>query len=300
MIVLGTGLTACLAGMVNQHATLYNEKETDKVHKAILRFPSPQIEKITGIPCNHVKISKSIFSGGVHHSVPNIALCNQYSFKCTGGYYDRSISNLDTVERWVPPEDFHERMLHMLRHRVFRGVGYKEAMISATDLEEPIVSTLPMATNCALVDEEVEELGTENRSIYVTKAKIEDCNIWHTMYFPEIELQTYRASIEGDILTIESIAPIDIDDVYWVADVFGVIYNDFPSIFNFQQKIGKITPIDTHLRKEVIRTLTDQYNIYSLGRWATWRSIQLEDVVKDIYQINRLINQSEYDQRVGK
>ena len=48
-------------------------------------------------------------------------------------------------------------------------------------------------------------------------------------------------------------------------------------------------PIDDKTRKDFIYTLTEKYNIYSVGRFATWRQLLLDDVVNDISVIERLI-----------
>ena len=48
-------------------------------------------------------------------------------------------------------------------------------------------------------------------------------------------------------------------------------------------------PIDDKIRKDFIYTLTEKYNIFSVGRFATWRQLLLDDVVNDISVIERLI-----------
>ena len=57
-------------------------------------------------------------------------------------------------------------------------------------------------------------------------------------------------------------------------------------------------PIDDKIRKDFIYTLTEKYNIFSVGRFATWRQLLLDDVVNDISVIERLIaNNSNYNFR---
>jgi hypothetical protein len=50
-------------------------------------------------------------------------------------------------------------------------------------------------------------------------------------------------------------------------------------------KYGKIVPLETEVRREVLRAITDQTCIYSLGRFATWRQVLLDDVVDDVLKI---------------
>ena len=57
-----------------------------------------------------------------------------------------------------------------------------------------------------------------------------------------------------------------------------------------KQKFGKISAIDDNLRKEFLYYLTREFNVYSLGRFATWKQIILDDVVDDANKIMKLIN----------
>jgi hypothetical protein len=53
--------------------------------------------------------------------------------------------------------------------------------------------------------------------------------------------------------------------------------------------------MNEEIRKEFIFKTTVQNNIYSLGRFATWRNLIMDDVYKDIQVIKKLMNQSNYD-----
>ena len=53
-------------------------------------------------------------------------------------------------------------------------------------------------------------------------------------------------------------------------------------------------PIDNELRKEFMHYATANFNIYSLGRFATWRPILLDDVVDDLAVIERMMS-SKYE-----
>ncbi len=58
------------------------------------------------------------------------------------------------------------------------------------------------------------------------------------------------------------------------------------------QKYGKIEPINEELRKQFIFEMTTKYNIYSVGRFATWRQLLLDDVVEDIQHVEKFIRAS--------
>ena len=66
-----------------------------------------------------------------------------------------------------------------------------------------------------------------------------------------------------------------------------------------QNKIKTLVGEDEQKRRMVISKLTSNYNVYSLGRFATWRNILLDDVLNDIYQIKKLIESDSYTKRLA-
>ena len=106
----------------------------------------------------------------------------------------------------------------------------------------------------------------------------------------------YRASISGDILIIESMNELDSNDRYFVFESFGLLTIENTHVLkDHKQERGKIGAIDEKIRKKIILDLTLKHNIFSLGRFATWRNIVLDDVYNDILVIKRLINKGSYD-----
>jgi len=56
-----------------------------------------------------------------------------------------------------------------------------------------------------------------------------------------------------------------------------------------EQKYAKILPVSDNERKRFMIWATEQFNIFSLGRFATWRpGLLLDDLVNDIRIIHRL------------
>ena len=72
-------------------------------------------------------------------------------------------------------------------------------------------------------------------------------------------------------------------------DDFGLRAKRLVDIKESEQEYGKIMPIDEHLRKRFIFEMTTKHNIYSVGRFATWRQLLLDDVVEDIQHIEQFI-----------
>ena len=58
-----------------------------------------------------------------------------------------------------------------------------------------------------------------------------------------------------------------------------------------KQTYAKILPIDEQERRAFIMWASQEFGIYSLGRFATWRpGLLMDDVVNDVRVIQRLIN----------
>ena len=112
----------------------------------------------------------------------------------------------------------------------------------------------------------------------------------------------YRASITGDMLIAEfssadAESPMDaaMDDIKCA---FGVNITALEFLGVSTQRYGKIDPISDTARKNLLFQLTHKHNVFSLGRFATWRNILLDDVVDDITVIKRLLRaSSEYELR---
>ena len=111
----------------------------------------------------------------------------------------------------------------------------------------------------------------------------------------------YRASITGDTLIVEAMAT-DVASKEWMPRALTLIGRAFATevvqvVETVQQQYGKIVPIADADRKRILFALTQQNGIYSLGRFATWRNILLDDVVKDVHAIKRMMNSTPYDVR---
>jgi hypothetical protein len=69
---------------------------------------------------------------------------------------------------------------------------------------------------------------------------------------------------------------------------------DISKIDTTIQPFGKIIDLPRRTREALLYELTREYNVFSLGRFATWRNILLDDVVNDIHVLDKLISASEY------
>lgn len=291
MIIIGAGMSGLLAGALNPGSTIYEagpERESD--HQALFRCKSDSIGKMLGIPFKEVEICKSIWLDG-EEVQPSPRIAHLYSKKVSGKITGRSILDIKPGKRFIPPCDFVEQLKSRCK------INYDQK-ISMSDIAHitPQISTIPMPSIAKMLGFEMPECKSD--PIYVNKLKLKNCDSYCTVYYPSDKLDIYRASITKDILTIESTSPlVSASDLYEICKSLGINQNDTEDFVmqNKIQKFGKITGIDNQIRKKFITKLTLNYNIYSLGRFATWRpKVMLDDVLEDIFVIRRLIEGGKY------
>lgn len=282
-IIIGAGL----AGLIAAHAwptarVLESAAQPRAGHRALLRFRSEAVGRLTGIEFRRVRVRKGLWADRAFRD-PSIRWANSYSKKVLGALVgERSIWSLDPVDRFIAPDDFYERLVE--------AVGSRVAWNTTATLpqREPVVSTapLPMVLRELAMDAPVE---FRREPIHVTRWRVPNSDVFQTVYFPERYLNVYRASITGDTMIAESMFALEETDEEEIGRAFGVDLDDCERLESVEQKYGKIAPVDDAVRKQLLFQLTHEFNIFSLGRFATWRNILLDDVVDDITQIKKLM-----------
>lgn len=298
MNIIGAGLTGLIAAYAFKDAVIHEYLKEPRVHKAVLRFRTEEVSKLTGIPFKKVTVHKAVsVSGGF--VTPNLRHMNHYSLKVTGGYYDRSIGNLEPSVRYIAPLDFHQQMLDHHASRIFF-----ESDVPLTEMTTPVISTLPLnvLVDKFKLDAQLPKEALASAPIYVTTVDFTHCDLYQTIYFPELDTPIYRASMTGSQLIIESMRPITNCMIRKVVETFGLNGGTVHAIglFNMEQKIGKFTPLEEKYRQQLMYDITTALGIYSLGRHATWRKILLDDVVRDVERIQSMMKTSAYDRMLGK
>lgn len=283
-----------MAGVLNQEAVIYEAGNGDTQHQAVLRFRSSAVGEAVGIPFKKVRVYKGIFFEDKFVE-PDIRMMNWYSMKVTGGLFDRSIADLKTEERWIAPEGFHSMLKKLCGGRIY----YEHQIESMEHLEDykHVISTIPIHALAKLNGEEI-QLDHQQRKIFVSKHLVIGADLQQTIYFPDPRYKVYRATMTGEVLRIESMEPIDTaDDMIVLRAFFGTHESvDLETILlNHEQLLGKLLPMDEQLRRNFIRKMSRDFGVYSLGRFATWRNILLDDVLHDIHQIRKMMTRDEYD-----
>ena len=286
------------AGLIAAHAwpsarVVEVSPEPVAAHQALLRFRSDAVARVTAIDFRRVLVRKAMWSRGEFRT-PSIAHANAYEGKVLSGGTlrgERSLWNLDPVERWIAPPDFHARCLANVGDRISWG---KCAMLDRGDL---LVSTAPMPTTLQALHITIGGGEFFRAPIHVARFEVPNADLYQTVYFPDPELSIYRASITGSTMIVE--ATSGSFDARWdlaLRSAFGISPGKL--LGTTEQRYGKIVPLRESLRKPLLFDLSHRHNIFSLGRFATWRNILLDDVVQDISVIKRLIaGNSAYDAR---
>lgn len=291
--IIGAGMAGCIAAYMNPSAIIIEaEKEPPDNHRAVLRFRSSVVSDVTNIPFQQVRVTKGIWYKGTEYALsPRIE--SLYSQKVsTGAILSRSIRSLEPVTRYVAPPDFHMQMLERLDDRIDYGQTWLPGLMGG-----PTISTVPMNIAAEIMPDA--SLGPRpefwRAPGYSHVYRVDDCNTHCTIYYPGPEIGPYRATLTGNRLIVESIQEIDKAEV---ADLVLPSFAISPERVQLQEskrtQYGKIVPIDDDWRKAFIMSLTRKHNVYSLGRFGTWRNILLDDVVNDIRVIRNLLERDMY------
>lgn len=308
MKIWGAGMAGLLAGCIFQNARIYERGlEGSTQHRALLRFRTPRVGEATGIEFKRVRVHKDLFADG-NFVLPSIRLANLYSQKVVGRLCDRSIWQLEPVDRYIAPDDFLDQLAARCAGRI--EWGHRISRDDIIENDAPVISTLPMAAMLDFTKEfsrlepewkakwEAMQTGErlfQHERIAVRRWRIPKSDVYQTIYFPSPDTNLYRASITGDLLIAEY---MHVADEYDFFEAFGIGRTGLVELERVHQGFGKIAPIDDAWRKEFIFELTSRYKIYSLGRFGTWRNLLLDDVLTDIGVLKKMIGASAYDRSI--
>lgn len=294
MRIYGAGISGLIAGALFQTAKIFEASSEGSInHKAVLRFRTSAVGDAVGIEFRRVRVHKGIWFNSAP-AEPSIMLSNMYSQKVIGRLADRSIWNLDAADRFIAPENFIEQLADRSRGRI--EWGHKLTAEEVMEHQGPAISTLPMSLMVRFVDHyeprpfQAPEFKYE--PITVRRYRIPGADVFQTVYFPDPCTTLYRVSITGDLLIAEYVGEPD-DFYFWNA--FGLHASQAEVVEQVSQRFGKIAKIDDAWRKQFILRLSNEHQIFSLGRFGTWRNILLDDVIKDVSVIKKLMNTTAYD-----
>lgn len=290
MLIVGAGLSGLIAGHYFRRLRpiIYEKQDfLPNNHAAVLRFRTRKVSNVTEIPFIEGVVRKAVIANEQFAYGPNPWLSNQYSFKVTGKVTDRSIWDLTSGTRYIAPPGFTGLAAAGLR------IDYGRAFNAEPDIPV-VISTMPMPQLMEIVGWTARP-AFQFRPIWSVQVEIisPEVDVFQTIYYPDPADQHYRASITRSTLIVEFAScpsPGSTSDaIRVVLDDFGLVDAKYFTGLLKEHKYGKILPCDEEARKQFIYTMTREHNIYSLGRFATWKQILLDDVVDDCAVIADLI-----------
>ena len=299
--IIGAGLAGLLAGHAFPGVPILETSDAASLasaeHRALLRFRSEAVSHLTGIPFRRVRVRKGIWSEGEFRR-PDVRLANLYARKCLDRVVgERSIWSIEAVDRWIAPENFPAMMREAMTARIQYGTAFDfvgRASLRARELAfGPVINTAPLSliVGALLPPQDVPLLA--RAPIWTLRYRLPLADVHQTIYFPDHSSGTYRASMTGDVLIIElRTAPQDLDaagEMATICRAFGIDAAALEPLGSAAARYGKIVELETSQRQALLAELTSSYAIYSLGRFATWRNVLLDDVVADADVIRRML-----------
>jgi hypothetical protein len=308
MLIIGAGMSGLLAGQYfrsMQPKIVEKQDSLPNNHKALLRFRSDAVSKLSGIPFKKVRVDKLMNYKEKHITHPTLMHNNLYSQKVTDTIRGRSIMDLSTVDRYIAPNDFINRLSHGLNIE-YNSDARAKIVRQVLDPSDVLISTMPIHILSSVLNFEL-PVQLETKEIWTAKFEIETpkCDVYQTVYYPNPLLPLYRLSITGNMVIAEFCRDPN-EDTKWKKELlehnilhfldidFGIVYPEvsYPEIS--YQKYGKLVPVDGSEVKDFMAWATRNYNIYSLGRWGTHRQLLMDDVVKDLDVIRNMILSNQY------
>lgn len=290
MKIIGAGLAGLLAGNLFQRAVLIEAGSREQSsHKAVLRFRSAAVGEAVGIDFRPVTVHKGVWYKR-RFVAPNIQLANFYSQKVINKIMDRSIWRLEPVQRFIAPKDLVAQLAERCSTRI---VWETRATVEDLKRSDGVISTAPMPVLYRMLRGEEPDIEFRFAPIVVKRWLVPRADAFQTIYFPDPALNLYRASITGDLLIAEFVESVTEGVEEELFRAFGLRQEPTP-LDTTKQRYGKIAPVDDDWRRSFILNATLQHGVYSLGRFATWRNILMDDVLHDIAVIKRLISGGAY------
>lgn len=313
LTIYGAGMAGLLtAQMLRRARPVVSERQPELPdnHGALLRFRSDAVARETGQTFRRVRVLKAVKSGGRLHMSPTMQDANLYAYKVTGSIEPRSILDVAPCERFIAPADFLGSLARDADITYGRELLPVDLQAAKHEPDNVIISTIPMPTLMEIAGWPDKPEFTY-RAVWSVTVHIENppVDVYQTIYYPEPDVPYYRASLTGSRLIMEFFRdPAPEDDRSMVSISTGQVLRDFGLPTDLRasyglpkhQRFGKLMPMDDRKRQEFILAMSDEFNVYSVGRFATWRQILLDDVVSDVRTVEKMITQrSTYQRRLS-
>lgn len=292
--IVGAGMAGLLAAnMMRRRSPVIYEAQAGLPHNhsAVLRFRSPIVGEVLGVPFKKVRVLKCSLAWR-----NPVADAMAYSRKVIGSYRtDRSIlPGAEVVERWIAPPDLIERMAEGIKIVYESPVSFPRVRDKTW---EKVISTIPMPNLMLMLDYNPRPVFEYVRGTNIL-ATLPRTEAYLSVHIPDPELPFSRISITGDKLIVE--CSHDVPEKLTGGQVSSYMDKTLrvlgmreepQNVEVRRQTYAKISPIQEEVRRRFIFWASSQMGIaYQLGRYATWRpGLLLDDLVKDVRLIDNWI-----------
>jgi hypothetical protein len=287
-IIVGAGMAGLLCACLMPHhkpRIVEAQGRLPNNHSAVLRFRSPLVGEVLGLPFRKVRVIKA--------ALPwrnPVADALAYAQKCTGTYRsDRSMpQEVEEVERWIAPPDLISRMSDRCELVLDQPWDF-----SRRDAGK-VISTIPMPDLMTALDYPGQRPEFKSVTGVNLKARVRNSEAHATLYVPDPNVPFSRITLTGEELVLEfprmTLADLEgeVGRMVEAASALMGLSTVAKEPRLIEQRYHKIEPIpDQERRAFIFWASTVQDRAFSLGRFACWRpGLLLDDLVKDIRLID--------------
>lgn len=337
IVVIGSGIAGCLAANFFKAEEVVVVEKSPKInfnssHNAVMRMGDQRIGLILGSRLKKIEVKKEFYWDGVIYKDPPISAKNSYSLKVSGIIQERSIKR-PSGGRYLFDED-KNYLKGIRRHFSSEVIKIEDKFLELKDLVssriyreeyDVCISTIPLFSLGKIIGWEEFDVFFDLRRVYtcvfdIGKSFPVSSEVNQTIYVSDICFDMYRATLQGCKMIFEFVGLEEEKEnkeregkwgkeIIEIMALFGIpnpiLYFD-PDEFEFKRNSqGKISKIDEGKRKGILSSITEEYNLYSLGRYATWKpQLMVEDLVQDLERIREMIKIGEkrrkYESKINK
>lgn len=290
-----------------------NKREDMYNHSAPFFLHSDSLAEI--MPLEKIRVHFNLWSEGGFVNQPTVRQANEYSKTITGGLItETSIWFIGEMDGWLPATtgsgiEPATMMMNLLLERIEQHVEFERTIIKINTDENKIdfngtfyytpyssiINTAPLPILLGWIGHKA-KMKYESIPIYIITTGVPNSlGTWQVVYVVDEKCPFYRACLFDGKLFIEMKKESELkllaeeqDVARWIKKIFGI---DWTGNFKFGiNQQGRFVPIKHHDRKVLMRQLTDAYNIYSIGRYATWSYKRTDHLLEDARKITETIN----------
>jgi len=296
VVIIGAGISGLVAAGAfrGQDVTVIESSGSIplfKDHHAVMRLRNDRIKEYIDCKVTPINVQKSVYHEDKLYDSATIEMNNRYSLNTRGVLGERSLGDLGKQERFTLDEIYPSGSVNFEFGRDVRVIIDGTVCCWENIIPYDIcISTIPMPSLLKILKIESDQKFEAN-DIHVFKTTLPfDSTVHQTIYFTEADMP-YRATIEGREIIIESVSEIGNFELVHSLKPFGLGEADLdPDKHRTTvQKMGKLVPIDDIARKRIMTDITSKFSIYSFGRFATWKSIRIDQTLDDIEKIKTMV-----------